>query len=172
GHVDTNTRMWLRDASDHDRLPTLKQLDDPKWFPYRFGHALWAYLSARFGNDLAARALASTVKGGVLGRLADVTGVDAETLSRDWHAALRAEAGEMPKEARDESPGNAVIGAHDGRGRMNVSPALSPDGSELVFLSERDGYSVDVFLADAATGAVRRKLVSTAVDPHFDSLQF
>ena len=55
---------------------------------------------------------------------------------------------------------------------MNVSPALSPDGSQLVFLSERDGYSIDVFLADAATGAVTRKLVSTAADPHFDSLQF
>src|SRR5204863_464250 len=144
GRVDTNTRMWLRDAVDHDRLPTLKQLDDPKWFPYRYGQSLWAYLSGRFGNDLAARALVSTVKGGALGRLADVTGVDAETLSRDWHAALRADAGERPTEARDESPGHAVIGSHDGRGRMNVSPALSPDGSELVFLSERDGYSVDV----------------------------
>src|SRR5206468_5307150 len=63
-------------------------------------------------------------------------------------------------------------GAHDGVGRMNVSPALSPDGSQLVFLSERDGYSIDVYLADATTGVVRRKLVSTAVDPHFDSLQF
>src|SRR5262249_41210864 len=31
---------------------------------------------------------------------------------------------------------------------------------------------IDVFLADASTGVVVRKLVSTAADPHFDSLQF
>jgi WD40 repeat protein len=172
GRIDTNTRMWLRDAVDHDRLPGLQQLDDPKFFPYRYGQALWAYLSARFGEDLAARALASDAKGGAIGRLTAVTGIDADTLARDWHAALRADAGGPPPAARSQPEGTAVIGAHDGRGRMNVSPALSPDGSQLVFLSERDGYSIDVFLADAATGAVRRKLVSTASDPHFDSLQF
>ncbi|HEV3139287.1 MAG TPA: hypothetical protein VGY57_02160, partial [Vicinamibacterales bacterium] len=47
-----------------------------------------------------------------------------------------------------------------------------PDGRFVVFLSERDGYSVDVFLADAASGAIVRKLLSTATDAHFDSLQF
>src|SRR5206468_13094958 len=118
------------------------------------------------------RARAADARGGALGRLAAVTGVNADTLSRGWHAALRDEAGERATAAPEQPAGTAVIAAHDGAGRMNVSPALSPDGSQLVFLSERDGYSIDVFLADAATGAVVRKLVSTAVDPHFDSLQF
>ena len=62
GRVDTNTAMWLRDAVRRERLPTLKQLDDPRWFPYRYGQALWAFLSERFGDDLAARALASKAK--------------------------------------------------------------------------------------------------------------
>ena len=172
GRIDTNTRMWLRDAVHHQRLPTLAQLDNPKWFPYRYGQALWAYLSTRFGNDLAARALVSTAKGGAIGRLTAVTGVDAETLSRDWHASLRGDVDGSADTARNEPSGTAVIGDSERAGRMNVSPALSPDGSRLVFLSERDGYSIDVFLADATTGAVMRKLVSTAVDAHFDSLQF
>ena len=38
--------MWLRDAAQHDRLPTLEQLDDPRYFPYRYGHAFWSYLAA------------------------------------------------------------------------------------------------------------------------------
>jgi WD40-like Beta Propeller Repeat len=173
GRLDTNTRMWLRDAVHRNRLPTLKQLDDPRWFPYRYGQALWIYLSERFGHDLAARALASKVKGGAIGRLTAVTGVDAETLSNDWHASLRETLGAAAVTAPEERDDNSVIiGPGTGGGRMNVSPALSPDGSQLVFLSERDGYSIDVFLADAATGAVTRKLVSTAADPHFDSLQF
>src|SRR4051812_9598996 len=49
GRVDTNTAMWLRDAVRVERLPSLEELDNPRWFPYRYGQALWAYLSGRFG---------------------------------------------------------------------------------------------------------------------------
>jgi len=42
GPQNTHTAMWLRDAAIYDRLPTLEQLDDPQYFPYRFGHAFWS----------------------------------------------------------------------------------------------------------------------------------
>src|SRR5207249_718566 len=58
-------------------------------------------------------------------------------------------------------------GAH-----YNIAPALSPDGKELVFISERDQFSIDMFLADVATKEVTRHIVRTAVDPHFESLEF
>jgi Tol biopolymer transport system component len=174
GRVDTNTAMWLCDAVGRDRLPSLEELDDPRWFPYRYGQALWAYLSGRFGDDLAARALASKARGGAIGRLVAVTGVDAATLSRDWHEALRAtmKTAAGAESERDGATSTLVAGRHGDAGRYNVGPALSPDGRQVVFLSERDGYSIDVYLADTATGRIVRKLVSTASDPHFDSLQF
>ena len=172
--------MWLRDAVDQDRLPTLAELDHPKWFPYRYGQALWVYLSARFGENLAARALLSTAKGGAIGRLIDVTGADAAALSRDWHVSLKETFGRREAAVRgaEASGANAsaastvTVGAGRGADRVNIAPALSPDGTQIVFLSERDGYSIDVCLADATTGVVIKKLVSTAADPHFDSLQF
>jgi hypothetical protein len=172
GTVDTNTAMWVRDAVDADTLPTLEQLDHPKWFPYRYGQALWAHLSARFGEDLAARALVSTAKGGAIGRLTAVTGVGSAALSSGWHAALRETFVRRAPAAGPSGRAPVIVGGGKGAGRLNVSPALSPDGTQVVFLSERDGYSIDVFLADATTGAVIRTLVSTAADPHFDSLQF
>jgi Tol biopolymer transport system component len=173
GRVDTNTAMWLRDAVRRDRLPTLKQLDDPRWFPYRYGQALWAFLSERFGDDLAARALASKAKGGAIGRLVATTGVDSATLTRDWHAALRSTYGTPTAESGGEDPHPVLVAGRKGDvGRYNVGPALSPDGRYVVFLSERDGYSIDVFLAETETGRIVRKLVSTAADPHYDSLQF
>jgi Tol biopolymer transport system component len=172
GALDPNTQMWMRDAVDEQRLPTLAELDKPKWFPYRYGQALWVYLSGRFGDTLAARALRSSAKGGAIGRLTDVTGVDAATLSRDWHQSLKDAFGSANTSAERSSPLTVTVGAGKGAGHVNIAPALSPDGKQVVFLSERDGYSLDVFLADTASGTVTRKIVSTAADPHFDSLQF
>jgi len=59
-----------------------------------------------------------------------------------------------------------------GSGGLNVGPSLSPDGSRVVFLSEKDLFAIEMFLADAETGKVIRRLTKSAVDSHFESLQF
>jgi hypothetical protein len=41
-----------------------------------------------------------------------------------------------------------------------------------MFLSERDRLSIDLYVADTAAEGTGRKVVSTAADPHFDSLQY
>ena len=50
GPRDTQTAMWLRDAAREDRLPSITDLDNPRYFPYRFGHAFWAYVTGRWGD--------------------------------------------------------------------------------------------------------------------------
>ena len=56
--------------------------------------------------------------------------------------------------------------------QLNVAPALSPDGSRIAFFSERDLFSIDLYLADVASGRVERTLTHTALDSHYESLQF
>src|SRR5262249_3162937 len=178
--LDANTRMWLRDSADADRLPTIAQLDDPRWFPYRYGQALWEFLAATYGETTVVKALQSRANGGAIGRLEGATGKAAATLSKEWHkfvrttmGAKRARSGKAPdKPDKNDTRLTRIIGPEQNGGRMNVAPSISPDGRYVVFLSERDGYSVDVFLAEAETGTVVRKLLSTAADAHFDSLQF
>ena len=62
----------------------------------------------------------------------------------------------------------------DGHGRRPLQrrPRVSPDGQQVAFFSERDRFSIDLYLADAETGKIVRKLSSSATDPHFDSLEF
>ncbi len=55
---------------------------------------------------------------------------------------------------------------------MNVAPALSPDGKYLVFLSEKDLFGIDLFLADAKTGQIIRKLSSQVANSHIDDYNF
>lgn len=181
GGMDAQTAMWMRDAVKRDKLPSIKDLGNPRYFPYRYGQALWSYLGDRFGQDVVRRLLRAKSEK-VASRLKAATGETLEQLSREWHAALRAEYGlhapadattpKPPKAESDASEGvRRVVTAKSG-GRLNVGPALSPDGSEIVFLSEKDRFSVDMFVADARTGLIKRKIVSTATDPHFDSLEF
>jgi len=44
GPVDPNTAMWMREAIRRDKFPTIDKLDNPKYFPYRYGQALWAFI--------------------------------------------------------------------------------------------------------------------------------
>ncbi|HUK35173.1 MAG TPA: BamA/TamA family outer membrane protein, partial [Vicinamibacterales bacterium] len=186
GGIDTNTSMWLRDAVAEGNLPRIADLDNPNFFPYRYGQALWAYLAQTFGDDVVSKTLASRAKGGAAGRLTAVTGKSAFALSEGWHAFIRERA--QAADATDDTakadakhddvkaspakgPSKPIV-SRAGGGRLNVGPALSPDGKSLVFLSERDQYSIDVYVADSSTGAISRKLVETAGDPHFESLQF
>jgi Tol biopolymer transport system component len=155
--------MWVRDAARHDRLPTLKQLADPSYFPYRYGHALWSYLAGRHGDAVVSRVLRSKARGGVIGRLEEVTGATADEITAQWHASIETQVDRVV-------PSGPTAATQ--RGRMELAPALSPDGRRLMFLSERDRLSVDLFMADTTGDDSDRKVLSTAADPHFDSLQY
>jgi Tol biopolymer transport system component len=171
GPLDTNTEMWLRDAVASDKLPTIAQLGDSRWFPYRYGQALWTFLAERYGPDVSRRALLASSKRGTVGRLQSATHVRIDELSSQWQKWIRRIAA-PPTPATVPTPASASLVTAAGGGHLNIGPSISPDGRSVVFLSERDGLSVDVYLADAMTGAVRRRLLSTAADPHFDSLEF
>jgi hypothetical protein len=47
GPLDPQTAMWMRDAALREKLPTLRDLDNPKYFPYRWGHSFWAFVGAK-----------------------------------------------------------------------------------------------------------------------------
>jgi hypothetical protein len=51
-------------------------------------------------------------------------------------------------------------------------PAISPDGSMVAFFSERDGYSIDMFLADAGTGQVKRRLLKPTWSSNYETFRF
>jgi Tol biopolymer transport system component len=55
---------------------------------------------------------------------------------------------------------------------MNVAPAVSPDGKWVAFFARRGLFTVDLFVADANTGKIVKKLTGPNADPHFDALSF
>jgi Tol biopolymer transport system component len=174
GPIDSNTAMWVRDAASRGAMPSIARLDDPDFFPYRYGHAFWAYVAGRWGDRAVGDLLRATgPDGNVKAAIAVVLGVDHEQLTRDWHEATRKAFAATYETARPATAfGRPLISRAQGGGDMNVTPSISPDGSRLVFLSEKSLFSIDMYVADVATGRITRKLVETTSDPHFDSLQF
>jgi Tol biopolymer transport system component len=170
GYEDAHTAMWLRDLANREELPAFGDLVDPRYFPYRIGHAAWAYLASRFGVAIVGRTyLAASRSGDPIAGIEEATGVEIDELTAGWHAAIRERHGVR----RGSAAGRAVITGDSGRGAMlNVAPALSPDGRWIAYLSERSQFSIDLYLAEAETGRVVRRLTRTESDPHFDSLQF
>ncbi len=56
--------------------------------------------------------------------------------------------------------------------KYQVAPAISPDGKCLAYLSEKNLFTVYLFLADAKTGQVLRKLTSKISSTHIDEFNF
>ena len=174
GPVDSNTAMWVRDASSREKMPTIAKLNDPDFFPYRYGHAFWAYVAGRWGDSAVGDMLRATgPNGDIAGAITEVLGTDEDTLTKDWHAETQKTYASLFESTRKpETFARALINEKMSGGSLNVAPALSPDGKRMVFLSERSRLSVDMYLADVASGKVIRQLTKTAADPHFDSLEF
>jgi Tol biopolymer transport system component len=173
GHRDANTAMWMRDAV-RIQLPTIEKLGDPRFFPYRYGQSLWAYIAGRWGDDIVGRLLkASRAAGGPQIAFARVLRMPGDSVVVGWHRALRSHYEPLlDVTGRAADYGRPLITPLSSGGRVNIAPSISPDGSKIVFLSERDLFSIDMFVADAWTGEVIGKLTRTDVDPHFESLQF
>jgi hypothetical protein len=173
GRDDPNTAMWLRDALRRNDLPTLEQLtSDPRYFPYRYGQALWAYIGGTWGDEAVNRIFRLALERGWEQALRSGIGMTSDTLSRRWHDAIRAEFG--PVVSGRTAPtelGRSVIDA--GRdGHQNVGPAVSPDGRLIAFFSSRGLFGMDLYVAEVATGRVVRQLTSVIRNPHFDDISF
>lgn len=168
------TAMWMRGALE-DTLPSYADLEDPRFFPYRYGQALLAYVAGRWGDRIMGDLLraAGRSRNITLGIQA-VLAMTAEDLVADWHRATYAAYGDLRGFTQPaESAGTTIIALEDKDGTgYNIAPAISPDGERLMFLSDRDLFSIDLFLADARTGEIERRITRTALDPHLQSLQF
>jgi Tol biopolymer transport system component len=174
GAADPHTAMWMRDAVEREQLPSIARLDNPNFFPYRWGQAFWAYVAGKHGDDVAGKILkAAGHAGGAESAIASVLQTSIEQLSQDWHRALNEHYTPVLQAATAaEKQARAIVRAEKNAGGLNVSPVLSPDGKLVAFFSERDQYSIDLFLAEAESGKIVGKITETALDPHFDSLQF
>jgi Tol biopolymer transport system component len=176
GPVDPHTAMWLRDAALTGRIPTVEQLTyDPRFFPYRWGQAFWAYVGGRWGDASIGQILKQVGQGVPYpDAFQRILNASLEEIVDDWGTSIRRTY--LPllserREAREEA--RPLITFTGEGGRVNVAPVVSPDGKLVAFLSELEFLDVEMYIANAETGEIIRRLVrGTAFDPHYGSLRY
>lgn len=176
GGVDPNTAMWLRDAAIEGKIPTIHQLEnDPRIFPYRYGQAMVAFIGQRWGDESIGAIMQGTLAGGggLEGSIRRVLGVDYRQLSDLWKEHIqKTYLPEVASRQRARDIGREVLSELKSDGTYHLSPALSPDGKQVAYFSERNFYFIDLYLADAETGKVKRRLLKSSYNANYETFRF
>src|SRR5467141_901614 len=174
GPIDNHTAMWLRDASLEGHLPTIEQLTyDPRIFPYRFGHALWAYIGEKWGDEVIGEILQASTAGGVENAFKRGLGLSLDDLSSEWRDAVQTTyLPQLSEHYRARRIAQPVLTQKRSDGTLHLAPALTPDGRDIAYFSEKNSFFVDLYLADAETGHVKRRLVRSTLSNNYESLRF
>ncbi len=172
GSVDPNTAMWMRDAVLNDDFPTLEKMTrDQRYFPYRYGHAFWAFVGRTFGDSLINPIFEETAKRGYESALKRYLGLNEEEFSKIWEKTYVEHFKLMMKDSVDKPSGAEIIHKRNA-GHMNISPSISPNGEYVAFYSEKELFSIDLYLAETATGRTIQTLSSIIHNNEIDALNF
>ncbi|HET8712838.1 MAG TPA: hypothetical protein VFM23_04055 [Gemmatimonadales bacterium] len=174
GPINPETAMWLRDAALEGHLPTIEELTvDPYIFPYRYGHAIFAYIGEKWGDEVIGEILQASASSGIEAAIKRATGRSLEDLSNDWRDAIQTtflpQLGDHYRARRIAQP---TLTRRRTKGRIFLAPALTPDGKDIAFFGDQGGFFVDLWLADAQSGRVKERLVKSTLNNNYESLRF
>src|SRR2546428_6846838 len=166
--------MTLRDASLEGHLPTIEEMTyDPRIFPYHFGHALLAYVGEKWGDEAIGQILQASVSSGVEGGFKRALGITLDDLSSEWRDAVQTTyLPQLADHYRARRIAQPLLTENRSEGMWHIAPALTPDGRDIAYFSEKNSFFVDLYLADAETGRVKRRLVKSTLTNNYESLRF
>lgn len=169
GYRDANTAMWLRNGVATNKLPTLKDLTTRPdlYFPYRWGEAFWAYVTGRYGDGMIKKLFMETARRGYADAIKLLLKMDEKEFSTQWQEAIRNAYAPIQAKTSTTPLGQKFIGSDKG-GRLNIVPALSPDGYFMAYWTEKNLFSIDLYIAEVATGKVIERITSANYNSHID----
>lgn len=166
---ETNTDMFIRDAIMHENLPDINRLTG--YYGYRGGQSVMAYIARTYGLQKIGEILHKTQTAGSLEKGIQASiGLKMEELNERWQKYFKKqywpEIGfrNDPEEIAKRLTDNEKVG-----GFYNTSPAISPQGDKIAFISDRDIY-LDIYIMDATTGETIKKVVESGRTHSFEEL--
>lgn len=166
---ETNSDQFIRNAIINEFLPDITQLDG--YFAYRGGQALFRYIAKKYGKEKISEILkkiksANSFEDGIKSAI----GLTLEELNDRWKKDLKVEY--WPDIANRKEPDDFANRLTENKkigGFYNTSPAISPNGDKLVFISDRDIF-LDVYLMDIKDKEKVKRIVKSGSTNEFEEL--
>lgn len=168
-HWDTNSDMYMRDATIHESLVPIPYLYG--YNAYRSGQSVWNYIATKYGEEKIGEILmrirgARSVDQGFRSAL----GLSIEELSERWQKDQKVQY--WPDIAKRQDPADYArkLTDHTKDGSFyNTSPSISPQGDKIAFISNRDDY-FDVYVMNAIDGSTVDKIIPGQRTADFEEL--
>jgi len=168
GRYDGHTAMWMRDAVLSKDFPLIKDLYKSKYFPYRYGQDFWAYIGGTYGDDKIKPLFYQTLRWGLQEATDSILNIKLDSLSKNWKRSnVQYYSQFLP--GRDTVQTGKILFDKKNAGNMNVSPVVSPDGQKMIFLSEKNVLSMDLYVVDLNTGKMKR-IASKSMTNEIDAI--
>ncbi|HVO76054.1 MAG TPA: hypothetical protein VMT35_18665 [Ignavibacteriaceae bacterium] len=166
---DIDTDMFIRDAAINEYLPDIQQLDG--YFAYRGGQALFYYIAQKYGKEKIGELINKIrSEGSVEEGFKSAIGLSLKDLNERWKKEIRKVF--WPDIAKRKDPdefAKRLTNPKEDGGFYNTSPALSPQGDKIAFISNRD-YYFDVYIMSAIDGKIIKKIVEGNRTEDFEEL--
>ncbi len=168
---DTRTDMIVRDAVLSDYIPPVQYLE--YILAYQGGNGLFRYVAETYGREKIGELLLKA-RGNVAFQqvLVSAIGLDYENLTERWHRylqklySLEVSNRDVPKEFSEQLTNHKKLNNF-----LNVSPAITPQGDKIAYISDRSGYQ-NIYLISAIDGKEIKTLVSGQRSESFEELHF
>ena len=166
---NTDEDMFMRDAVINERLPDIDQLNG--YLAYRGGQSVFYYIAKKYGKEKIGELINKTKGQGSLeeGLKASI-GLNLEELNERWEKYLKKTY--WPDIATRDDPDSfakRLTSTKKEGGTYNTSPAVSPQGDKVAFISNRDFY-FDVYIMNLIDGKIIKKVIEGNRSPAFEQL--
>lgn len=167
---DNNSDMFLRDATVHNYLPPINYLSG--YFAYRGGQSVWYYIANKYGEQKIAEIFSKIKSARSIEKgFKSTIGLSVKELSERWEKEQKVYY--WPDISKREEPADFSykrMTNHTKDGNFyNTSPAISPQGDKIAFISDRNDY-FDVYIMSALDGEILDKVINGQKTNNFEEM--
>jgi len=166
---NTRTDMMVRDATINGYL--INAL--PTYGAYFGGNSLFRYIAEKYGNEKVGEIL-HKIKGSFRFESAfkSALGIELEEFAENWQKQMRKEYWpDIADRMESKEFARAITDHQETKSYLNISPALSPNGDKVAFLSNMGGKQ-GIFVMDIVDQENVEKVIEGETDIDFEELHW
>lgn len=166
---DEDTDMYIRDAAINEYLPDVQNLSG--YFAYRGGQAVFYYIAKKYGKEKIGE-LVNALRsfGTVDAALKQTIGLNLKEFNERWKKDIKRVFWPDIEITQDPDEfAKRLTNPDEDDGFYNTSPAISPQGDRIAFITNRD-FFFSLYIMDATNGEIITKLAEGNTSPNFEEL--